>query len=135
MNISAGVIVQDGRVLICQRAAPHPYAGLWEFPGGKQEADEDPAGCLVRECLEELSLAIYVVAQVATLDYDRGDVVQHFSFFLARPQDGTPQRSEHQAIQWVAPDMLYAFDFCPADQLALPDILRALQAAEPTNAQ
>lgn len=116
--------------LVCQRAAPRSHAGLWEFPGGKQDAGEDAAACLTRECLEELSLVIAVDAQIAALDYDRGDLVQHFSFFLAYPLEGTPQRNEHQALRWVGPDALHTIAFCPADRLALPDIMRALKARE-----
>ena len=65
MRVSAGIIRrEDGRVLICRRGKGRHNAHLWEFPGGKQEAGEDAAACLVRELAEELSLP---VTEVRTL--------------------------------------------------------------------
>jgi 8-oxo-dGTP pyrophosphatase MutT (NUDIX family) len=43
----------DGRVLIAQRPAGKPMAGLWECPGGKIGAGETPERALVRELKEE----------------------------------------------------------------------------------
>ncbi|MCE2680225.1 MAG: NUDIX domain-containing protein, partial [Burkholderiales bacterium] len=45
---------EDGNVLWCQRPEGKPYAGYWEFPGGKLEAGETPWQALVREIHEEL---------------------------------------------------------------------------------
>ena len=39
---ACALIDADGRVLIAQRPAGKPMAGLWEFPGGKIEAGEAP---------------------------------------------------------------------------------------------
>ena len=39
----------DGLVLIAKRPAGRSLAGLWEFPGGKVEAGEEPEDALVRE--------------------------------------------------------------------------------------
>ena len=53
--VSAAIIRNTaGEILICQRGAGGSCAFLWEFPGGKQEAGETAADCLVRECREEL---------------------------------------------------------------------------------
>ncbi|MDO4483326.1 MAG: NUDIX domain-containing protein [Clostridia bacterium] len=52
-RVSAGIIRRDdGRILICKRPAGKHNAHLWEFPGGKQEENESPAGCLIRELQE-----------------------------------------------------------------------------------
>ena len=39
-HVTAGLIRQDGKLLIARRPAGGHLAGLWEFPGGKQEAGE-----------------------------------------------------------------------------------------------
>jgi 8-oxo-dGTP diphosphatase len=38
--VACALIDVDGRVLIAQRPAGKPMAGLWEFPGGKVEDGE-----------------------------------------------------------------------------------------------
>ena len=44
-------------MLVAQRSGG-PYDGLWEFPGGKVEPGETDLTALVRECAEELGVAI-----------------------------------------------------------------------------
>ncbi|MGO8846504.1 MAG: NUDIX domain-containing protein, partial [Methylocella sp.] len=46
---AAALIDPDCRVLIAQRPQGKTLAGLWEFPGGKVEADERPEEALIRE--------------------------------------------------------------------------------------
>jgi mutator protein MutT len=48
----------DGRVLLTERPAGKPMAGLWEFPGGKVEAGERPEDTLIREMKEELDIVV-----------------------------------------------------------------------------
>jgi mutator protein MutT len=48
-----GVVFRSGKVLIARRKSEQMLGGLWEFPGGKVEADEPPAHAARREILEE----------------------------------------------------------------------------------
>ena len=48
----------EGAVLIAKRPAGRSLAGLWEFPGGKVEAGEEPEDALIREFREELGIEI-----------------------------------------------------------------------------
>ena len=54
--VAAALIDADGRVLVQQRPAGKPMAGLWEFPGGKLEEGETPEAALMRELREELGI-------------------------------------------------------------------------------
>lgn len=58
--VAAALVDADGRVLLAQRPAHKPMAGLWEFPGGKVGTDETPEAALVRELKEELGIATSV---------------------------------------------------------------------------
>src|SRR5215218_7412223 len=53
---ACALVDADGRVLMAQRPAGKPMAGLWEFPGGKLLPGETPEKCLVRELREELAV-------------------------------------------------------------------------------
>src|SRR5258705_13925643 len=53
----AAVFELGGRILIARRHAGSHLGGLWEFPGGKRQADETPEAALVREIREELDAA------------------------------------------------------------------------------
>ena len=55
LDIAVGVVSDaQGRVLLASRPAGKPYAGWWEFPGGKVEAGETVPQALARELHEEL---------------------------------------------------------------------------------
>jgi 8-oxo-dGTP diphosphatase len=60
MNITdaaVGILLRpDGRVLLAERPAGRPWAGNWEFPGGKIDTDEPARQALVRELHEELGI-------------------------------------------------------------------------------
>ena len=50
---AAGVVIEDGKVLLDRRKGSGHLGGTWEFPGGKIEAGESAAQALVRDRLGE----------------------------------------------------------------------------------
>src|SRR5690606_7755353 len=59
LEVAVGVLVRsDGAVLFGQRRPGKPYAGWWEFPGGKLEAGETVEQALARELREELDIEV-----------------------------------------------------------------------------
>lgn len=58
--VSAGVIIDNGKVLITQRKGNSLRGFLWEFPGGKVEEWEEPRQALRRELKEELDVDVEV---------------------------------------------------------------------------
>jgi 8-oxo-dGTP diphosphatase len=111
-------LVQDekGHYLITRRRKGSHLAGLWEFPGGKREADESLEEALRRELAEELSARFAVGQRVETVrwEYPERTIVIHF--YRCRLESGTIEPREDQAMAWVAPDRLSDFDFPPADR-------------------
>ena len=59
VSVAVAVLLRrDGRVLLAQRLPGTPYAGYWEFPGGKLEPGESVAEALARELDEELGIEV-----------------------------------------------------------------------------
>ena len=115
LKVSAGVICNDqGRVLLCQRGYG-AQAGQWEFPGGKCEAGETYADCLVREIDEELGVRIEVKNELLRMRYEYPDKTIDFAFLQARVVGGEMQVREHKAVRWLMPDEIESGEMCPAD--------------------
>ena len=123
LEVTAAIIRQNGKVLICQRPVEKNCGLLWEFPGGKIEAGETGEQCIIRECQEELGVTVEVEDIFMELIHTYPDLTVHLTLFHAKIESGTPQLLEHNAIRWISTGQICQYDFCPADQ----GILQALQ--------
>src|SRR5579859_4098246 len=93
--VAAGIMIEHKRVLLTQRKAGGHLAGLWEFPGGKVEAGEDPREALRRELEEELGIVVQVgeIVDVTFHTYADVDKAVLLLFFEASrlPGSGEPR--------------------------------------------
>jgi len=81
VDVAVGILIRpDGHLLLASRPAGKPYAGYWEFPGGKLEPAETVAHALKRELHEELGIDIGAVHRwvVRVFDYPHALVRLHF---------------------------------------------------------
>ena len=92
------------RFLICQRPAHKARGLLWEFVGGKVEPGETKREALVRECREELGVAVSVGDVYMELTHVYPDLTIHLTLFHAEITDGVPQLLEHCAMDWITPE-------------------------------
>ena len=113
---------EDKKLLICQRPAHKSQGLLWEFPGGKREANETPEACLARECEEELGVTLQVHELLCEVTHAYQDFAVRIAFFDATVSAGTLQMREHNAIRWVSVAELDDYPFCPADRQVLEQI-------------
>jgi 8-oxo-dGTP diphosphatase len=112
--IVGAAIIEDGRVLACERSDPPEVAGKWEFPGGKVEAGESEEEALVRECEEELGVLVAVGERVGDdvlLGHGRSVLRVYFATLLK----GQPVPLEHSEIRWLGRDELGDVPWLPAD--------------------
>jgi mutator protein MutT len=127
--VAAGILVQDGRILICQRRRTGAFALQWEFPGGKVEAGEDARSCLARELHEELAIEAEIGGEVCSLQYTYPNGFEvSLVFFRVSGYSGELTNCAFEQIRWVEPVQLTGFDFLEADrdlvgQLARGEIL------------
>jgi len=113
----------DGRVLLAQRLPGTPYAGYWEFPGGKREPGEAIRDTLRRELDEELGIEITQAAPWLVQHYTYPHARVELNFFRVLAWQGEPHGRDGQAIAWQMPG---AFDVAPLLP-ANATILRALE--------
>jgi ADP-ribose pyrophosphatase YjhB (NUDIX family) len=118
-KVAAGVlVVHDDKVLLVRRRM-NPRQGMWTFPAGFVDFDEDPAEAAVRECREETGLEVEVTGLldlIAGREHARGaDIV---IVYCARLVGGEPRAGDD--VDWVA--------FFAPDELP-PLAFRATRAA------
>lgn len=101
VEVAVGVLVRsDGAFLLTSRPQGKAYAGYWEFPGGKLEANESVEQALQRELHEELGISIAAAHPWKTemVDYPHALVRLHFCKVYA--WDGELQMREAQSFSW-----------------------------------
>lgn len=128
-DVAAGIIWQgvpyQSNFLIAQRPADGMLGGLWEFPGGKLEAeDADLAACLRREIDEELGMAIEVGEQLTTVKHGYTHFRITLHAFHARHISGDPQSLGVADWRWVTLDQLADFPFPVTDQKIIAALLK-----------
>jgi 8-oxo-dGTP diphosphatase len=115
IHVAAAILRKDDKILICQRGAGGNCEYLWEFPGGKQDTGETMEQCLIRECREELEIEIGIKSIFAETTWQYPDRKIAFTFFNAELIQGEPVKNVHKILQWVSPNELADYEFCPAD--------------------
>src|SRR6266853_2112638 len=81
VDVAAALVFRDGKFLITQRHANAHLGGLWEFPGGKREANETFEQCLARELREELGIEVAVGELVESLTHNYPEKAVHLRFY------------------------------------------------------
>ena len=114
-DVVAALIWKNNKFMICQRPADKAQGLLWEFVGGKVEQGETKEQALIRECKEELAITISVGTEFMDVVHEYPDITVHLTLFNASIKDGNPKLLEHNDIQWIIPDEIPKYDFCPAD--------------------
>lgn len=126
INVVGAVIVKDSEVLCAQRGPAGSLAGMWEFPGGKIEPGETAREALQREIVEELECQVAVGDEVTTTRHEYEFGIVTLTTFYCELVAGTPKLTEHAEVRWLAPDVLGALDWAPADIPAVERIVADL---------
>ena len=114
--VAAGIVIDGGRVLICQRHHSDPYGMQWEFPGGKVKEGEDLKASLRRELAEELAIEAEIDEEVFRLHHQYPERNVEVVFFAVRRFRGTIRNQVFEAIAWVDRSRLSQFNFLEADR-------------------
>ena len=122
-RVVAGLIVKDGKLLVCQRTRHQTMPLKWEFPGGKIEEGEQPRDALRRELEEELGILAKVGNEVVRIqhEYPNGGRVE-LRFFEVREYEKDIENRIFKDVQWAKPEDLPSYDFLEADLTLVNDL-------------
>lgn len=117
--VALALLDGEGRVLMQRRPEDRAHGGLWEFPGGKVEPGEGPAGALVREIAEELSITI-AADDLAPLAFAANPESEDsrplvLLLYTCRSWEGTPMPEPGSELRWLNPKALSELSMPPLD--------------------
>jgi 8-oxo-dGTP diphosphatase len=125
---ACALVDTDARVLIAQRPAGRPMAGLWEFPGGKIDAGERPEDTLMRELKEELGIIVEeeCLVPLAFASHTYPDFHLLMPLYVCRRWQGTVTPLEGQNLAWVRCNRLRDYPMPPADEPLIAHLMTLL---------
>ena len=112
-KVSAAIIKDGYKILLCQRPKGNRHELLWEFPGGKIEPNETEEDCIIREIQEELDVTLGNLKRLTTIQADDVSI----TYFEATIISGKLKMIEHNDIKWVNRKEIINFNLCPNDKL------------------
>jgi 8-oxo-dGTP diphosphatase len=127
--VAVGVLIRaDGAVLLADRPPGKPYAGYWEFPGGKVEPGESVEQALARELDEELGVSVTSSDPWTVIEHDYPHA--YVRLYVRRVEQwlGAPHAAEGQRLCFLQPGAPAPAPLLPATVpilrwLALPTVL------------
>lgn len=125
IHVVAAIIKADNKIFATQRGYGE-FQGMWEFPGGKIEANESKETALIREIKEELDVDIQVEDWITRLEYDYPNFHLSMDCFFASIISGEMVLKEHMAAKWLGGDELDAVEWLPADIILIEQLKRML---------
>jgi 8-oxo-dGTP diphosphatase len=131
VEVAVGVLRRaDGALLFAQRPEGKPYAGWWEFPGGKVEPGESVDQALSRELHEELGIVVEHIAPLETVEFSYPHARVRLHFRVVSQWRGDPQSREGQAFSWQHPTAVGVAPLLPASVPVIERLALAVRAAQ-----
>jgi 8-oxo-dGTP diphosphatase len=126
-QVAVGIIMNNGKVLACQRRRTARYPLKWEFPGGKFELNETGEEALIRELREELAIEARSLKEFCRQEwaYPEGatdpetDGSFRVYYFLVNDFQGDPVNRVFEDIRWVTPGELLTMDILEGNRASV----------------
>ena len=100
-EVAVGILIRsNGDFLMTTRPAGKAYAGYWEFPGGKLEANETVIEALRRELIEEIGVVIEDVGIWRSSVVDYPHALVSLTFCKISAWTGQLHMRESQQFAW-----------------------------------
>lgn len=101
LQVAVAIIVNnDEQVLIARRHAHQHQGDLWEFPGGKREANETRLEAVQREIYEEVGLQVEQAEPLMQIVHDYPELQVELDVWLVTEFSGDATGKEGQPLVW-----------------------------------
>ena len=136
-NTTAGIVIEDGKVLVGRRVKGGSLSEKWEFPGGKNRYGETLSDTLRREFEEELAVSIETGNEIFSYDFSNNGTDYHLHAMLVKLLSHDFRLSVHEEMRWVDRAELSALDMGGSDSairtfILTSGILRQSSAQSPS---
>ena len=123
IRIVAAVVKQNDLYLITQRRPEAVLGGLWEFPGGRVEADESDEEALRRELLIRLGTSAHVGDKLTERHSQYPDYEVTLALYAVQLDPGTIEKRRVADFRWIRSDEFERYPFPAADQKTMDALL------------
>ena len=124
VRVVAAEIERDGKFLITRRRKEAVLGGLWEFPGGKVEAQETDALAWRRELIEKIGAGVQVKSLSLHVTHEYERYTLDLLVYKAELDEGSEAQALHVAeVRWVSPADFGDYQFPGADQQTIDALL------------
>ena len=122
--VAAAILQHEGKILLTKRRLTAHQGGLWEFPGGKQEAGETLEQCLRRELKEEIDIEVGALRHFDVLRHRYPEKEVELHFFTCSVYQGIPKPLECLETAWVSKNDLSFYEFPAADRPIIKKLIQ-----------
>jgi 8-oxo-dGTP diphosphatase len=117
----------QGEILIAKRANDKHQGNLWEFPGGKREANETSLSALKREIREELDYTLVNATPLKCITHKYSDCIIKLDVWHALDNNPQVRANENQPLKWVSKSQLKNTKMPAANQPIIEALLDSNQ--------
>ena len=125
INVVAGIIINQNKILIGKRKDKDIGGGKWEFPGGKIEVGETNSEALERELYEELGISVKIGKELMNYEHMFKTTIYNISFMEIIDYDGEIRNNAHSEIKWVKFSNQLEYDFISGDDRFIQSFLKS----------
>jgi mutator protein MutT len=125
INVVAGIIINQNKILIGKRKDKDIGGGKWEFPGGKIEIGETISKALERELYEELGISAKIGKELMNYEHMFKTTIYNITFMEITDYEGEIRNNAHSEIKWVKFSKLPEYDFISGDDRFIQCLLKS----------
>ena len=125
INVVAGIIINQNKILIGKRKDKDIGGGKWEFPGGKIEIGETISKALERELYEELGISVKIGKELMNYEHVFKTTIYNITFMEITDYEGEIRNNAHSEIKWVKFSNLAEYDFISGDDRFIQSLIKS----------